>query len=68
MLAVVLAAGEGARRAGGTRCRIGPAVYLETGCRIGAEAVLREAVVLRGATVPPRADIYGSVLAMRFDS
>jgi UDP-N-acetylglucosamine diphosphorylase / glucose-1-phosphate thymidylyltransferase / UDP-N-acetylgalactosamine diphosphorylase / glucosamine-1-phosphate N-acetyltransferase / galactosamine-1-phosphate N-acetyltransferase len=35
----------------GAGCRIGPEVYLEAGCRIGAEAVLRRAVVLRGATV-----------------
>jgi NDP-sugar pyrophosphorylase family protein len=32
-------------------CHIGPEVYLETGCSIGARAVVRRAVVLHGASV-----------------
>ena len=35
----------------GSSCSIGPEVYLEAGCRVGAGATLRKAVVLRGATV-----------------
>jgi NDP-sugar pyrophosphorylase family protein len=32
-------------------CKIGPEVYLETGCSIGAGTVVRRAVVLHGASV-----------------
>ena len=32
-------------------CRIGPFAYLEGGCRVGANAVIRQAVILRDARV-----------------
>lgn len=46
----------------GAGCVIGPTVYAEAGCRIGDGAVIRDAVLLRGAAVPPGATITGKVL------
>jgi NDP-sugar pyrophosphorylase family protein len=46
----------------GAECSVGPLVYLEAGCRVGAGARLLEAVVLRGASVPSGDHIQGSVV------
>jgi NDP-sugar pyrophosphorylase family protein len=46
----------------GAGCCVGPEVYLETGCSVGAGAVLRQAVVLRGATVGAGAVVEGAVV------
>ena len=46
----------------GPGCRVGPEVYLEGGSRVGAGAALRQAVVLRGATVEADAVVEGAVL------
>ncbi|MFO7743200.1 MAG: NDP-sugar synthase [Anaerolineae bacterium] len=47
----------------GARCRIGPEVYLETGCSVQRGAVVRRAVVLRGASVKAQQVVDGSVIA-----
>lgn len=47
----------------GSRCVIGPNVYLERGCVIGADVHLRDALVLRGAIVPSGAIIADQVVA-----
>lgn len=47
--------------AGGAGCAIGPRVYLEAGCRVGRGAVLRDAMVLRGSTVPDGTEVVGTV-------
>lgn len=47
----------------GSRCVIGPNVYLERGCIIGEGVRLRDAVVLRGAIVPSGAIIVNQVVA-----
>jgi NDP-sugar pyrophosphorylase family protein len=45
----------------GEACVIGPRVYLEAGCRVGAGVFLRDAVVLRGAVVPDGAKVVRDV-------
>lgn len=46
----------------GPGCQIGPYVCLERDCRIGAGATVREALVLRGASVPAQAVVDGAVV------
>jgi NDP-sugar pyrophosphorylase family protein len=46
----------------GSGCRIGPDVYLEAGSAVGVHATLRQAVVLRGATVEAAAVVERAVL------
>jgi NDP-sugar pyrophosphorylase family protein len=47
----------------GEDCVVGPNVYIERDCRIGDGAVLRNAVVLRGVTVPSGVIVENQVLA-----
>ena len=47
----------------GTRCVIGPNVYIERDCRIGDGVALRDAVVLRGATVADGETVVDQVIA-----
>ncbi len=47
----------------GARCVIGPNVYIERDCRIGDHVTLRDAVVLRGATVAADAVVVDQVIA-----
>lgn len=47
----------------GANCTIGPAVYVESGATIGPGAIVRESIVLRGASVPPGAHIVQQVIA-----
>ncbi len=47
----------------GEDCIVGPNVYIERDCRIGDGAVLRNAVVLRGVTVPSGMIVENQVLA-----
>jgi NDP-sugar pyrophosphorylase family protein len=47
----------------GSDCTIGPNVYIERDCHIGAGAHIRDAVVLRGADVPPNAQIVDQVVS-----
>lgn len=46
----------------GASCTIGPLVYMEGDCTVGDHVNLREAVILRGTTVPSESDIAGNVL------
>lgn len=46
----------------GRDCRIGPCVYLETGCKIGDGADIRNAVILRGSQIPSGAQVDDRVL------
>jgi NDP-sugar pyrophosphorylase family protein len=43
-------------------CRIGPEVYLESGCRLGGGATIRRAVLLQGAVIEPGAVVEDAVL------
>ena len=47
----------------GTRCVIGPNVYIERDCRIGDDVTLHDAVVLRGGTVDRGATVVDQVIA-----
>ena len=47
----------------GPRCAIGPHVYIERGASIGADVVLRDALVLRGSVVAAGERIVGEVVA-----
>lgn len=47
----------------GTRCVIGPNVYIERDCHIGDGVTLRDAVVLRGASVASGETIVDQVIA-----
>ncbi|MDF1512292.1 MAG: sugar phosphate nucleotidyltransferase [Anaerolineae bacterium] len=47
----------------GKHCTVGPNVYIEKNCRIGDGAMLRDAVVLRGVTVPDGMIVENQVLA-----
>ena len=47
----------------GEDCIVGPNVYIERDCRIGDGAVLRNAVILRGVSVPSGTIVENQVLA-----
>ena len=47
----------------GGDCRIGPNVYIERNCRIGDGAIIRDAILLREALVPPGAIIQDQVVS-----
>ena len=47
----------------GLGCTIGPNVYVERGARVGDRATLRNAVILRGSTVPDGANIENQVVS-----
>ena len=47
----------------GRGCVIGPRVYIERDCRIGDNVIIKDAVVLRNAVVPPDSQIVGDVVA-----
>jgi bifunctional UDP-N-acetylglucosamine pyrophosphorylase/glucosamine-1-phosphate N-acetyltransferase len=47
----------------GSGCMIGPRVYIERNCRIGAQVVLRDAVVLRDTVIEDGRTIVGEVVA-----
>jgi NDP-sugar pyrophosphorylase family protein len=47
----------------GPKCKIGPEVYLENGSTVYREAIVRRAVVLRGASVGAKQVIDESVIA-----
>ncbi len=46
----------------GDNCVIGPNVYLEAACQIGADTHLRDVIGLRGATVAPASHVVDTVL------
>ena len=46
----------------GEGCEVGPEVFLESGCRIGSEAVVRRSIVLRGGRVEDGAVIEDQVV------
>lgn len=46
----------------GDNCVIGPNVYLEADCQIGADTHLRDVIGLRGATVAPASKIVDTVI------
>jgi UDP-3-O-[3-hydroxymyristoyl] glucosamine N-acyltransferase len=46
----------------GRSCRIGPEVFLETGCRIGDGASVQQAVLLRGAEIGAQAVVKDVVV------
>jgi NDP-sugar pyrophosphorylase family protein len=46
----------------GANCVVGPNVYLERDCRIGAGVTLRDAVVLRDALVPDGVTVVEQVV------
>ena len=47
----------------GPNCVIGPRVYIERDCRIGAGVTIKDAVVLRGSTIPDNALIIADVIS-----
>jgi NDP-sugar pyrophosphorylase family protein len=47
----------------GAGCEIGPDAYLEGGCRIGERAIVRDALVLRGARVSAGECVEGRVVS-----
>jgi NDP-sugar pyrophosphorylase family protein len=47
----------------GADCTIGPNVYIERDCQIGRGVDVRDAVLLRGSTLPDGAKISGQVIA-----
>jgi NDP-sugar pyrophosphorylase family protein len=49
----------------GQGARIGPHVYLEAGCSVGAQAVVRDALVLQNATVPAGKTVRDVIVASR---
>jgi NDP-sugar pyrophosphorylase family protein len=49
----------------GQGSRIGPYVYLENGCSIGYETVIRNSIVLQNAIVPAHAVISESIVSSR---
>lgn len=49
----------------GRGAKIGPYVYLETGCSIGQDAVIQNAVIMQKVTVPPGAVVSDAILATR---
>lgn len=49
----------------GQGAKIGPHVYLEQGCSVGYEAVIRNAMVLRNAIVAPNEKITDTIVSTR---
>lgn len=49
----------------GQGARIGPHVYLERGCTVGHEAMLKESIVLTNASVPASRTLVNTVLTTR---
>jgi NDP-sugar pyrophosphorylase family protein len=47
----------------GSDCTIGPNVYIERDCQIGTGSHIRDAVVLRGAIIPPGANVVDQVIS-----
>ena len=47
----------------GADCVIGPRAYIERDCTVGSGAIIRDAVVLRGAVVPMGSTIEGQVVS-----
>ncbi|MBN1148804.1 MAG: NTP transferase domain-containing protein [Anaerolineales bacterium] len=47
----------------GEGCIIGPNVYIEGNCQIGAGAVIRDAIILRESTVPAGAQVNNLVIS-----
>jgi NDP-sugar pyrophosphorylase family protein len=47
----------------GKNCTIGPQVYIERGCLIGDQAVIRNAILLRGAVVEQGANVTDAVVS-----
>lgn len=47
----------------GPNCVIGPRVYIEKNCRIGAGVTIKDAVVLRGSVIPDNALVIGEVIS-----
>ncbi|MCZ6769162.1 MAG: sugar phosphate nucleotidyltransferase [Acidobacteria bacterium] len=47
----------------GSNCTIGPAVYIESDCHIGAHVSLKDAVILRGSRIEEGRQVAGKVLA-----
>jgi NDP-sugar pyrophosphorylase family protein len=47
----------------GEGCTIGPNVYIERDCQIGAGAVIQDAILLRESIVPPHAHIVDQVVS-----
>ncbi len=47
----------------GSGCSIGPATYLEGGCRVDGNAVVRHSIVLRGGTVDAGETVVDSVIS-----
>ncbi|MFQ5611804.1 MAG: sugar phosphate nucleotidyltransferase [Anaerolineae bacterium] len=47
----------------GPGCVIGPRVYIERNCRIGADALLKDAVVLRETTIEDGRQVVGEVVS-----
>ncbi|MGD2142878.1 MAG: sugar phosphate nucleotidyltransferase [Anaerolineae bacterium] len=45
-----------------SRCHIGPEAYLESGCRVGPGAIIRRAIIMRGASVLSHRVVEDSVL------
>jgi bifunctional UDP-N-acetylglucosamine pyrophosphorylase/glucosamine-1-phosphate N-acetyltransferase len=46
----------------GPGCTIGPRVYIETGCRIGANVVITDALILRNSVIEDGRRIIGEVI------
>jgi len=44
-------------------CRIGPETYLESGCQIGAHAIVRRSVIMRRGQVEPDSVVEASVIS-----
>ena len=47
----------------GADCVIGPRAYIERDCIVGSGAIIRDAVVLRGAVVPSGSTVEGQVVS-----
>jgi NDP-sugar pyrophosphorylase family protein len=49
----------------GQNTRLGPRVYLESGCSIGHHAVISNSVILQNTTIPARSDIFDTIISTR---
>lgn len=47
----------------GQNCRIGPNVYIEAGCQIGADAVIEDAVLFRDSVIEAGQTVMGAVFS-----